>query len=988
MIEDDIQASNQQLVHSLWPNAVNGFVAVFLLLLSSRLLASDATFIRGINLNGSAVMLDGHAWESSADAKDFKSNGKTFENQKVVLKPATDVARSQMIRSSIWGGKVELELKNLSPGPYQIFLYVWEDNNNEQFDLLVNDQIVESRFHSGSTGMWKRFGPWPAMSVEGKITVSARGASHGAANLSGLELWSGDGKVPEPAVAQFSDVPTSDQIAFFESKIRPVLIDRCYQCHSASAKKIKGDLVLDSRAGVQKGGDSGPAITPGDPEASLIIEAIRHVNEGIAMPPKKKLPPDVIADFEAWVRMGAPDPRDDDTVAALKAKATIDWDKARDWWSFHPLTTPELPLVKTTSWIKNDVDRFVLEKLEAEKLKPANDANKSEFIRRATYDLIGLPPTPEEVDTFVADNSPDAFARVVDRLLDSPRYGERWGRHWLDVVRYADTAGDNSDYPIPQIYRYRDWVIDAFNRDLPYDEFVRHQLAGDLLGGDSDQERYERIIATGYIANSRRFGSRVDDYPQHLTIEDTIDNLGRAFLGLTVNCARCHDHKFDPITSQDYYALYGIFHSTRYPWPGIELDKKQRDFVPLVPPDKLAEADVMRKNREKEQVHLDKEVQRLKDSLKDADVEEKKAIETQRKQAEIEADEHQKKSLPFELAYAVAESTKISSVPVQQKGDPAKPGETVPRRFLTVLGGAEVPAEIKSSGRMQLADWILANDNPLPARVMANRIWLHHFERGIVATPNDFGKQGKPPTHPELLDFLAAKFRDGGWSVKAMHRLIMLSHTYQLATARDEKSIANDPTNELLASFPRLRLEAESIRDTLLALGGNLDLSPALEHPFPPQHEWKFTQHNAFKAVYESDHRSVYLMTQRIQRHPFLAIFDGADPSASTPVRPTSTTPLQALFLLNDPFVHKQSNLVAERITSHASDNTTRIQFAYQLLFARPAIADEVDASVHFLNQARQQLKENGLDSEKIEPESWRSHVCALFRLNEFVYLD
>jgi hypothetical protein len=836
--------------------------------------------------------------------------------------------------------------------------------------------------------MWKRLGPWPATSADGSIAVSARGPSHGAANLSGLEVWAGEGPIPEHSAARFAHSPTPEQVAFFESRIRPILVENCYECHSATAKKIKGGLLLDSRTAVQRGGNTGPAITPGDPAASLLIEAIRHSSEDLAMPPDNKLPPQVIADFETWVGMGAPDPRTTDTVAAVKASESIDWDRARQWWSLRPLAAPTPPVVKNARWPANDLDRFILARLEAASLQPAADADRRALIRRATYDLTGLPPTPEDVAAFLADDSRDAFARVVDRLLASPRYGERWGRHWLDVVRYADTAGDNSDFPIPQMHRYRDWVIAAFNRDLPYDEFVRDQLAGDLRGGATVEETHARIIATGYIANARRFGSRVDDYPQHLTIEDTIDNLGRSFLGLTVSCARCHDHKFDPITAQDYYALYGIFHSTRYPWPGIELDKKQRDFVPLVPPAEFAQAEAALHARKTEQIRLDREVQRLKDVLKNAPAEEKKDLQARIKEAEQAAGEHAKQTVPFELAYAVADAPHVSDVAVQHKGDPARPGAKVPRRFLTVLGGATLPPDTTSSGRSQLADWLLATENPLPARVMANRIWQHHFGRGLVATPNDFGKQGKPPTHPELLDYLATRFRDGGWSVKAMHRLIMLSRTYRLAATRDENALARDPSNELLASFPRRRLDAEALRDTLLALGGNLDLTDGAAHPFPPIHEWKYTQHNPFKAVYESNRRSVYLMTQRIQRHPYLAIFDGADPSTSTPARPMSTTPLQALYLLNDALVHEQARRVADRILAKPGTSPARITQAYELLLARPPAREERAAALSFLDRAAAQLRDEGVAPDQLESESWRAYVRVLFRLNEFVYLD
>jgi mono/diheme cytochrome c family protein len=957
------------------------------LLLCSRLLGAEATFFRAINLNGPTLTIDGRAWEAG-DATNVVINGNSFENQAVALKPATDVARAKMIRSSRWGNKVDVELTAVPAGDYQVFLYVWEDNHDEQFDLLLNGKTVIEKFHSGSAGAWKKLGPWRAVSVDGKLKISARGPSHGAANLSGVEVWSGVGAIPMTTGPAFAAAPTAEQVEFFERKIRPVLVEHCYECHSADAKKLKGGLVLDSRAGVIKGGDTGPAVTPGEPDASLLIQAVRHTDPNLTMPPKTKLPPNVIADLEQWVRLGAPDPRTEDTVASTKAKSAIDWNKAREWWSFRPLKSPPVPSVKQKRWPASDLDRFILARLEKENLKPAADANRRALIRRATFDLIGLPPTPEEVEAFLADTSPRAFAKVVDRLLDSPHYGERWGRHWLDVVRYADTAGDNSDFPIPQMHRYRDWVISAFDRDLPYDQFVREQLAGDLLPADSTEARFQKIIATGYIANARRFGSRVDDYPQHLTIEDTIDNLGRTFLGLTVNCARCHDHKFDPITAADYYALYGIFHSTRYPWPGIELEQKQRDLVPLVEPGKLAEAEAARKAHDEEKRRLEKEVQRLKDSLKDKSAEEKKVVEAKIKEAEQALKDFVNQGLPFEQAYAVAEAGKVEDVPIQVKGDPAKPGDIVRRRFLTVMNAPEIPQTDTTSGRRQLAEWIVDRGNPLTARVMVNRIWLHHFGKGLVPTPNDFGKQGKPPTHPELLDWLASKFVEAGWSVKAMHRLILLSRTYQLSSARSEEAIARDANNELLSSFPRQRLDAEAIRDTLLALGGNLDTTPAGAHPFPPQTEWKFTQHNPFKAVYDSKRRSVYLMTQRIQRHPYLAIFDGADPATSTPVRTTSTTPLQALFLLNDKFVHEQSQEFANRIISADTDDASRLTFAYQAALGRPADRNELDRGRKFLTEAREKLRASGTSPEQVEAESWRAMVRVIFRLNEFVYVD
>ncbi|MEZ6089899.1 MAG: PSD1 and planctomycete cytochrome C domain-containing protein [Pirellulaceae bacterium] len=874
---------------------------------------SAPSFYLGLNLNGPAVMIDDHPWEGKA-FKDYVCKDKAFENQDVTLVPATDSGRAQMIRSSRWGGN-RIELTNLPDGTYSLFLYVWEDNNAETFAIAVNGREVVPRFNSGQTGHWEKLGPWYTSPKNGKIVLTSVG---GAANFSGVELWRGryDG------ISQ----PISDEdLAFFEKRIRPLLIDKCYACHSAESADLEGSLLVDSRTTIRRGGASGPAVVPGDLDKSLMIEAVRYGNSDMQMPPDEKLTDEEIADLEHWVEIGAPDPRSTPTKHLGKQ---IDLAKAREFWSLRLIEAPPIPETKNTTWARTEIDRFVLAKMEEHGLSPTTDADKRTLIRRVTYDLIGLPPTPDEVAAFLADRQSDAFDRVVDRLLESPQYGERWGRHWLDVVRYADTAGDNSDYPIPQMRLYRDWVIDAFNRDLPYDEFVRDQIAGDLRASDaqSDEQRRRRIIATGYLANARRFGSRVDDYPWHLTYEDTIDNLGRAFLGMTLSCARCHDHKFDPLTTQNYYGLYGIFASTRYPWPGIELDKKQRDFVAL-------------------------------DSKGDT-------------------------------AYAVAEANDPQDAVVQIKGDPTKQGDVVRRHFPAVLGGEALADDCQESGRRELAEWILAPENPLPARVIANRIWQHHFGRGIVPTPNDFGKQGKPPTHPALLDHLAALLREEGWSIKSLHRRILLSHVYQQSSRRDEQAVAIDPDNVWLAGFPRQRLDAESIRDTMLFLGGGLDLSPADPHPFPPRDKWNFTQHKPFKAVYETNRRSVYLMTQRIQRHPMLEIFDGADPSTSTAARMTTTTPIQALFLLNDPLMHEQSTRIVDRMMEHAAEAEPRVRYAYELLFSRLPNAEELVTAGKFFADAKRLLGETGLDPEQVEHETWRAYVRSLLRLNEFVYLD
>jgi Protein of unknown function (DUF1553)/Protein of unknown function (DUF1549)/Planctomycete cytochrome C len=941
----------------------------------------NATFYRGINLNGPAIVIDGQQWEAG-DAENLRFEAMAFDSQHVPLKPATDSSRAKMIRSSRWGRTFSLEFQSVPDGDYQVFAYVWEDNNSEKYSIQLNDKTVVAQYNSGTAGTWKRLGPWKSKIRGGSIKLSSSG---GAANFSGIEVWSGNGAVPDPYVTQFASAPTADQLHFFESRIRPLLIDHCYDCHNKDSDELGGNLLLDSRVGIIKGGDNGQVLMPGDPDNSLLMKAVGYKDPELKMPPDEKLADDQIADLAEWIRMRAPDPRTEDTAAVVKAKSEIDWDKARDFWSLRPLSKDQPPAVKNPLWVNNPIDQYIAAKLDAAGLPPAEDASKRTLIRRATFDLIGLPPTPEEIDEFIADDSPDAFAKVVDRLLQSTHYGQRWGRHWLDVVRYADTAGDNSDYPIPQAHLYRNWVIEAFNRDLPYDQFVREQLAGDLLGGDTDADKRSRLIATGYIASSRRFGSRVDDYPWHLTIEDTIDNLGRTFLATSINCARCHDHKFDPVTTEDYYALYGFFHSTRYPWPGIELEKKQRDFASLADP---LEIKRIQQEREAVQKELDNAVKKAKKDRDAATDDARKTLDEVVKQAEDAARIHAAQPLPYETFYAVVDAQTIEDVPVQLKGDPAKTGQVVPRRFLKVFHGETLAEDDSTSGRLQLANWIVNRDNPLTARVMVNRIWLNHFGKALVSTPNDFGRHGQVPTHPELLDWLAQHFIDSGWSIKAMHRTIMLSHTYRMSSNRTSRSVELDPSNHLLTTYPSHRLDAEAIRDTLLVLGGNLDATPGGSHPFPPPTEWKFTQHNPFKAEYEMNRRSVYLMTQRIQRHQYLAIFDGADPSASTPMRLISTTPLQALYLLNDKFVHEQAAAIAKRLLAEQANDVLRVDRLWLLMFGRFPDASEANMALEFLTDAGTKLVSEPDKKHSPDLEIWQSLLRSLIRTNEFVYVD
>jgi hypothetical protein len=722
--------------------------------------------------------------------------------------------------------------------------------------------------------------------------------------------------VPGAAVG---DAPAAADVAFFEQRVRPVLAEHCYKCHSEQTRRPKGLLLFDSRDGLRKGGESGPAIVPGKPKQSLLLRALRYEADAPHMPPDKQLPANVVADLEKWIASGAPDPRDKSQAAEIKNPEPT----ARHW-AFQPVRRPPLPVVLHASWPLTPVDNFVLAELEKNGLTPSAPADRRTLIRRATFDLTGLPPTPEDVAAFVADARPDAYPRLVERLLASPHYGERWGRHWLDVVRYADTAGETADFPVPDAWRYRNYVIAAFNQDKPYDQFLREQIAGDILAAKlppgAPAERYaELMTATGYVAVARRFGYDITK-DQHLTIEDTIDTLGKSVLGLTVACARCHDHKYDPVSKEDYYGLYGIFDSTRYPFPGCEHTKTPRDMVPLV---RAAAGD------------------RAKPPL----------------------------------AYAVAEGKPHNSR-VHKRGDPATPGAEAARRNLSLFGGQPVPKG-GGSGRLALAEWWTGPGNPLTARVMVNRIWQHHFGTGLVKTPNDFGTRGVPPSHPELLDWLADEFVRQGWSVKAMHRLILLSATYRQAGHQS----ADD---KWLGHFPRRRLSAEEIRDAMLAVSGDLDMSPCGPHPFPDAKKWGYTQHNPFTAVYDTNRRSVYLMTQRIKRHPFLALFDGADPNSSTPERHTTIVPTQALFFMNDPFVHARSARLADRLLKLPDDQ--RLERLTRLVYGRSPLADERSAAARLLADYQAELTD--VPPAQRPGRAWAALARVLLSSNEFLFVD
>ncbi|MBI3416836.1 MAG: DUF1553 domain-containing protein [Verrucomicrobia bacterium] len=663
----------------------------------------------------------------------------------------------------------------------------------------------------------------------------------------------------------------------------------------------------------------------------------------------------------------------------------------KSWWAFQAVKKTSLPAVKNSSWIRSPIDAFVLTKLEARGLRPAPTADKRTLLRRLHFDLTGLPPTPQELREFQADSSPFAFSNAVERLLASPRYGERWGRHWMDVVRYADTAGDNADYPVPEARLYRDYIIDAFNMDKPYAQFIREQLAGDILARDaSGEQRAERIVATGFLALSRRYATAPFEF-MHLTIEDAIETTGRTFLGMTFRCARCHDHKYDPVAKEDYYSLYGVFASTRFPYAGSEefasKNFPRTGFVPLA-----SSADWTDKDLENHRlvaalravmVPLEKQLEAAK-----TNAELKKTVEAQLKPLRVELKRRDKFGAPPDVpvAYAVTEDKPWNEF-IHVRGEPADQGVLTSRRapgFLGVHGELNIPDG--ASGRLQLAEWIASEANPLTARVMVNRIWQHHFGKGLVHTPSNFGLRSEPPTHPELLDFLADYFVEHNWSVKAMHRLILNSATWQQTSLCATEP--RDPANDLLWRMDRRRLDAESIRDTMMFAAGTLNLERPGPHPFPKFEEWAWTQHNHFKAVYDSDRRSVYLMRQRIQRHPYLALFDAPDANVSTDTRTDSIVPLQALYLMNNPFVETQAAALARRVIGAAADNSERTRLACKLAWSRDPSPSEINKASEFLSRMHDELARTGMQPDSLDEAGWTSYARVLLTANEFFYID
>jgi hypothetical protein len=896
------------------------------------------------------------------------------------------------------------------------------------------------------------------------------------------------GFVAPPGLATAAIDPA--QLEFFEQKIRPILVDNCYECHSLQSKKVKGGLLLDTREGLLKGGDTGPAIAPGDPDKSLLIKAVRYTDPDLQMPPKKKkLSDDKIAYLVEWVKMGAPDPRAPKTAGGSRDAINK---KAAEHWAFQPMKKPEIPSVKNARWVQTPVDAFVLAKLETKHMHPSAKADKRTLIRRASFGLTGLPPTPEEVREFEEDNSPEAFEHVIDRYLASPRYGERWARHWLDVARYSDTKGYvfQEERRYPYAYTYRDYVIRAFNDDLPYDRFIIEQLAADFLDLGEDKRS---LAAMGFLTLGRRFLNQEPDI-----IDDRIDVTMRGLQGLTVSCARCHDHKFDPIPTKDYYSLYGVFASSiepgekpllgtaslpaQYPEYKAELGKRVNERTKFVHDNEEKTLDLLREKAgdyllaafEAKKLENDSKIESLAkerkldvgvvhrwmsklDSWKGATndpiwkpwfafaaLDEKSfaekasqlaaafeknetsepvnpqvakifageapkdikdvakrygelfaAVNKEWKDASKEADEKKtnlekfanadeeairqvlfapdapanlpRGEIPRLWEVKVSEESrrlqrKIEELEATHPGAPPRamalkdrdtprnphvfvrgnannPGPEVPRQFLEIIAGPQRKPFEKGSGRLEMAQAIASKDNPLTARVFVNRVWMQHFGTPLVRTPSDFGLRSEPPAQRELLDYLAWRFMEDGWSIKKLQKLILLSSVYQQKSDMDAEYAKLDPMNDLYWRMNRRRLELEPMRDTLLAVSGAIDLKEGghpvdiLEQPFKPR-------------------RTIYGFIDRQNLPGMFRTFDLATPDSTSPQRFSTTVPQQALFMMNGPFVVEQTRHLLDRPeVKTAKTPKERIQRLYEIAVQREPEPDELRLATKFIQQ-------------------------------------
>jgi mono/diheme cytochrome c family protein len=797
-------------------------------------------------------------------------------------------------------------------------------------------------------------------------------------------------------VTQLSAEDTDNEKAvaenrLFESKIRPLLVQRCYKCHSASAGKSEGGLFLDSRQGIRKGGDRGPAVVPGKPDESLLLTAISHTDPDFRMPPKgERVSEDLLRDVTNWIRSGAPDPREQ----SGPVRPPVDIEAGRKFWSMRRPERHEMPATGNPSWPVSDLDRFVLAKLKAAGLSPSHDAAPSTLLRRLHFDLVGLPPSPDDVRRFLKRQAEvgieAALEAEVDALLASPHFGERWGRHWLDVARFAESSGRQANITFPYAFRYRDYVIDSVGADVPFDRFLTEQLAGDLLPYDGKAERARLLIATGFLAVGPKDLDAANPI-QFLAdvIDEQIDSVTRGVMASSVACARCHDHKFDPYSMQDYYALAGIFGSTKTFFGTAVSPANRVGGDPLLLPDVEGQSILHKGIPAKRVTQLKADLAALEAEEKEGRAAVLRAIAEGRSpegiftlrdalrifwrsgaiEGQLEKVSETGEALP--LAMGVLEREQVIDVPLLERGEIGRPGEKIRRAFPEVVPITSTPPPKDQSGRLELARWLTHPGHPLTARVFVNRVWHHLLGAGIVKTVDNFGMTGELPSHPELLDHLAVEFVAKGWSTKKLIRQIVLSRTYRQASTFDAAAFQIDPDNRLLWRASKRRLDAEAIRDAMLVAAGDLDSTRpegsivarvigdrpvsliGLDRRVPSDLDG-------------SRHRSVYLPVLRDRLPDVLDLFDFAEPSLVTGARETTNVPLQALYLMNSPFIHDRALSLAKRVGSKSQNAEDQVQHAFLLCFSRQPDSEELKLALGFLGQKNKTTNNNSEENSQI----------------------
>lgn len=821
-----------------------------------------------------------------------------------------------------------------------------------------------------------------------------------------------------PAEMRADDQANPAEIAFFENKVRPLLVEHCYECHGEQAQE--SELRVDSYIGLMRGGAAGASVVPGNPDQSLLLTAVTYNDPTLQMPPDGKLSDTQIADLRRWIEIGAPHPNASGELPAVRQ--SFDLEAARQFWAFQPLkastsqavasdAASDSPAIDSrtdsNSWNHHPIDNLIHAKQVEAGLTPLGPADRTTLLRRATFDLHGLPPTPAEIAAFLNDPSPQAFEHVIDRLLNSPRYGERWGRHWLDVVRYADSNGLDENIAHGNAWRYRDYVIAAFNQDLPYDQFIIEQLAGDLLnqaeqGASTEQSsvstaddtttQYRRLIATGFLSLGPKVLAEVDEQKMEMDIVDEqVSTFGTAFMGLTLGCARCHDHKFDPILMRDYYALAGIFKSTHTMDSFTKIAKWHEHEIPT-------EVELQARQQHAEQLaalrsEIDQFIQQAKDELaasletgqplpEDAEARFPDATKEQLKKLREQLQSKEKSVPELSTAMGVKEG-KVIDTAIHVRGSHLTLGESVPRGVPTVLAATSAPVfNDQQSGRLELARWLVNENHALTSRVIANRVWRWHFGRGLVATVDNFGELGTRPSHPELLDWLAQSLIDSGWSLKSLHREIMLSKTYQLSSYNDPELAAIDPENRFYWRADVRRLEAEAVRDSLLAVSGTLDPTMGGSLLHVANRQFLFDHTSKDETNYDSRKRSVYLPVIRNHLYDVFMLFDYADASVPNGDRPSSTVATQSLFMLNSQLAIDVAEALAEKIVQVDPDERGRQ--LYLTVFGREPSDNELEMLSDFLRDASE-LTDG--DIGDVAKSAWVALCQTLLSSNEFLYV-